>query len=321
MVDNPELVDMQELISVISLPDLDEQTRTESCLDCGLNLDMRNRPQEAQYYCALAALNDLQYNMRLGLAMLRLAEVCYRLGDLEHALSYVEVAKDDAEFYGSQLNLQLITPVALLIEQSLYLKTQRDNRWQRYELMFCSIILVLLCGSLALYFRRNKRLNRLNTQLADTVKVRDTFIFDSLAGSHSFVEEVSERCKTLETQLNTEQYKEALKTLRKMGVKREIERQRSAFDVSFQNLYPRYLDEFNLLFPVESQVHIAPGDPMPTEVRIFALMLLGITDSEQIARLLHISTKSLYVYKAKVKAASLYSRSDFDQQIAQIKGK
>ena len=57
---------------------------------------------------------------------------------------------------------------------------------------------------------------------------------------------------------------------------------------------------------------------MNTELRIFALIRLGIDDSSKIANLLRYSVNTIYNYRAKVKNKALGSREDFESLVMKI---
>ena len=74
----------------------------------------------------------------------------------------------------------------------------------------------------------------------------------------------------------------------------------------------------NKLFPEEYRVDVAADGTLPTDVRIFALMRLGIKDSVIVANYLNLSLNTVYVYKAKVKSRSMVKKEDFEACIMQI---
>ena len=73
------------------------------------------------------------------------------------------------------------------------------------------------------------------------------------------------------------------------------------FDNAFLQLYPRFVEEFNELLKPGSRIELKKGERLNTELRIFALIRLGINDSSRIASLLRYSVNTIYNYRARIK--------------------
>lgn len=122
----------------------------------------------------------------------------------------------------------------------------------------------------------------------------------------------------MERKLKAKQYDDLLSVIHGINIRQERERMSSSFDAAFLKLFPTFLEEYNKLFPEEYQACLTDSGMLPTEVRIFALMRLGIADTALVAKYLNISQNTIYVYKAKVKAKSLVSKEEFDNRILRI---
>ncbi len=84
------------------------------------------------------------------------------------------------------------------------------------------------------------------------------------------------------------------------------------------HLYPKFVEEFNSLLVKEERLVLKKGELLNTELRIFALIRLGIDDSSKIANLLRYSVNTIYNYRAKVKNKALGSRDDFESLVMRI---
>ena len=87
------------------------------------------------------------------------------------------------------------------------------------------------------------------------------------------------------------------------------------FDTSFLQLYPNFVEDFNALLKEESRVSVKEGEMLNTELRIFALIKLGITQSSHIASLLRYSVNTIYNYRAQIKNAAKSDRDNFEEQV------
>ena len=93
------------------------------------------------------------------------------------------------------------------------------------------------------------------------------------------------------------------------------------FDTSFLSLYPTFVEEFNALLKEDSRIRLKDGDLLSTELRIFALIKLGIIQSSHIASLLRYSVNTIYNYRAQVKNAALENRENFEETVRKIGSK
>ena len=150
---------------------------------------------------------------------------------------------------------------------------------------------------------------RLNLKLKEVNEIKDRYIIESIK-ANQYVNEVAEMSNTAIRKLNDKKYDEVKYLLYDMGVKKEWQRLFSAFDKAFMKLFPNFVDEYNKLFPKEYQVSIDSSGELSTEIRIFALMRVGISNPTDVAKYLNLSTNTIYVYKAKTKAKALVPKAE-----------
>ncbi len=154
----------------------------------------------------------------------------------------------------------------------------------------------------------NSQLRSINHQLKEADKVKEQYI-----------------CRYLEVYSD---YIRRLTTMaRKAGEKdpqafmdREMENFYRSFDDTFLSLYGTFVADFNELLKPEARITPKPGERMTVEMRIFALILLGITSSAKIAELLCYSPNTISNYRVKMKNAAVGDRDTFEQRVQQIGG-
>ena len=91
-----------------------------------------------------------------------------------------------------------------------------------------------------------------------------------------------------------------------------------SFDTAFLKLFPNFIEEFNKLFDEEHRIGIDSDGRLPTEIRIFALLRLGISNPVDVARYLNLSVNTVYVYKTRVKARARVPKAQFDDLVMAI---
>ncbi|MDD4033717.1 MAG: DUF6377 domain-containing protein, partial [Bacteroidales bacterium] len=90
------------------------------------------------------------------------------------------------------------------------------------------------------------------------------------------------------------------------------------FDATFLHLFPNFIEQFNALLSREEQIVIKKGRLLNSELRIFALIRLGITDSVKIAEFLRFSVSTVYNYRVKFRNAALNGRDNFEEEVMKI---
>ena len=99
---------------------------------------------------------------------------------------------------------------------------------------------------------------------------------------------------------------------------RELEELYENFDTVFLHLFPNFIEDFNALLLPEAQVQPKEENRLTTEIRIFALIRLGIEDSSKIAEFLHYSVNTIYNYRARIKNGALEHREQFEQNVKRL---
>jgi DNA-binding NarL/FixJ family response regulator len=103
-----------------------------------------------------------------------------------------------------------------------------------------------------------------------------------------------------------------------INLKREREELYHSFDKVFLKLFPDFVDVFNSFFKEEDKIVLKDGQLLNTELRIFALIRMGIHDTEKIARILDYSISTIYNYKTRIKSKSLIPNEEFEKRIMDI---
>ncbi len=297
------------------------------------------RYDEAVYYRALSAILDIRSCTHETTSAKVLAGHMYARGDIDRAFKYIQQAQYDAEFYNTRLRKAEINTILPVIENGRY-------NWLNNQRLLLFVILFVIAGLLALTVvlllvlrSRNKVLAQTHADLAEKTnllelsnlsltdaisklreanEIKDQYIVQSLYGNTAFVNEVNEAVNEAVREITLKRPDEARTTLYHIGIKKERARIAASFDTAFLKLFPNWLDEFNSLFPKESEIRLAEDGTMPMDVRIFALMRLGIDNAAEVAEYLNLSVDTVYVYKARLKAKALVGKDEFDSRIMAI---
>jgi cell division protein FtsL len=165
----------------------------------------------------------------------------------------------------------------------------------------------------------NDSLALLNRELSRADQVKERYIVDflrRLSNNVSQIQGEENYARNLLKQGRSEQLlKEISLSTRSEKTLKEFCRD---FDATFlQAICPDFVARFNALLREEARFHPKPGS-LTTELRIFALIRLGVDDSREIANILHYSHSTIYNYKVSVKNAALGDRDSFEEKVKMI---
>ena len=164
---------------------------------------------------------------------------------------------------------------------------------------------------------RNQKLEQANAQLSEANKIKTEYIGKSFYQSAGYFEKIEKLYRLVDRKLTARQYDDLRRTLSERSLMEERKDMYADFDETFLRLFPSFIEKYNELFEEDRK---SPSDTMAlsNEMRIFALIRLGITDSERIALFLNYSVNTINTYKTRVKNKSLVNNDEFEQHIMAI---
>lgn len=270
----------------------------------------------ALLYLAKAAINDIESATKETTALYRLAEILYESGDTERAYTYVHTALGDANFYNARHRKLSINTLLPIIEQARFDAIEKQRNQMAIIVMLCLILLVELMAGAGVILKQNSKLKRRSRQLREANKIKDEYIGHSFYMNSEFISETEELYKTIHHKIVAHQY-EDLRDLSKLSkINKKRESMYESFDKCFLKLFPSFVIEYAKLFP---EGYIDPNaTELTPEMRIFALIRLGINDSERISKFLNYSVHTIYTYKTRVKTKSIVSNEEFEARIKAV---
>ena len=276
--------------------------------------------RECLVWLVRSAIADVRCGITDNGSSWMVAKECYEAGDLERAYHYSDYSLTNASFFNAPT--RFIQTYALGHEISGTYEHRLHNYYIRLiiALVALAIALVVMVVGVMFAWRQNRRLHALNKEMqAMNAQLR------SINHQLKEADKVKEQyiCRYLEVYSD---YIRRLTTMaRKAGEKdpqafmdREMENFYRSFDDTFLSLYGTFVTDFNELLKPEARITPKPGERMTVEMRIFALILLGITSSAKIAELLCYSPNTISNYRVKMKNAAVGDRDTFEQRVQQI---
>lgn len=165
----------------------------------------------------------------------------------------------------------------------------------------------------------NEELNASNHKLSEANYIKEEYIGHFLNQCSVYIDKLETYQKIARKKILTKQLDQLLKmTEPDELLKAELKEFYGNFDSAFLHIYPNFVEEFNALLNEEKQIELKTGEMLNTELRIFALIRLGITDSYKIASFLRYSPNTIYNYRAQIKNKSFVERDQFEQYVMSI---
>lgn len=301
-----------------------------------------------------AAIIDNAHSTKEGVALTNLASYLYKEGDVKTAFSYINNAIDDANFYGAKHREAQISNIMPIIQSEKVNGIEKQKRMLTiYASTITSLVIIVFVFTFItlkqlkrlriadqVIINKNEDLNTVNNSLISVNKVLDSanrslshinikldeanMIKDEYIGYffniHSdYIEKIDRLKRSIEKNVKEKRYEEVMLILNRLNTNFERENLSHSFDKVFLNLFPNFIDDFNGLFDADHQICLREEHLLNTELRIFALIRLGIDENETIAKILNYSVNTIYTYKTKVKNRSFVPNEEFEERIMQIR--
>lgn len=306
-----------------------------------------NQHETGLIHKAQSAIMDIKSATRETTSKHFLAYELFERGDVKRAAKYIHVALEDAENYNAPQRKAEIGRSLSLIEASRYssVKEERNLLW---ILLAVALTFVIVTCWLIIYIRKqntrlkassqiissqneeisrrsdqlseaNARLRNLNSQLRESIRIKDKYLGYVFYLISEYIHKIESIYKLVNIKFKVGQSAELPKMLPLSDIRIEKEKMLKEFDRIFLSLFPSFIEQYNALFDNDTSDDEPADGILTPEMRIFALIRLGITDISNIAKFLNYSVNTINTYKTKAKKRSRVSNEDFEARIMQIR--
>lgn len=300
----------------------------------------RSDREKQIYYFTMSAITDIKNSVKDNASLQSLALVYFEKNDIDKAYIYIQEALDDALFCNVRYRTIENSSFYPIINSAFQEKEQARKKQLTgflYTISIMSFLLLLVLIIVYLQMKHikkarkhvsdvnqelqslNAELLKVNKDLQETNLIKEEYMAQFFELCSSYIDKLDHNRKSMLKKLSNKQYDELNKELKSQDyIKTELDDLYHNFDVIFLSLYPTFIHEFNKLLKPEEQITLKPDELLNSELRIFALIRLGISDSTKIARFLRYSLRTVYNYRVKVKNKVVGSKEDFDERIKEI---
>ena len=162
----------------------------------------------------------------------------------------------------------------------------------------------------------NGQLSTVNEQLSESNRVKEEYIGRFMSLCSQYIDKLDNYRKMVNKKMKNKELEDLFRLSKSTELKeKELEELFLNFDSVFLHLFPNFVNDFNALLQPDMRVQPKEDNRLTTEIRIFALIRLGIEDSSKIAEFLHYSVNTIYNYRARIKNGAIGNREQFERQI------
>ena len=308
---------------------------------------LKGDKEKEKEYLIVSAMADMKTAVREYISLRKLAVLLYQEGDIERAYSYVKICMEDAAACNARLRKLEILEIFPIINDAYQQKTEKQQEQMKWALVSISLLSLFLLLAIFYVYKQmkkvaaarrevidaNKRLKELNDELhlsnaqlkeanhsiAENSYLKEEYIGRYMDQCSVYLEKMDNYRRSLGKIAATGNVEELYKNIKSSKfIEGELKEFYTNFDNTFLQLFPTFVEDFNALLADDEQISLKTGERMNTELRIFALIRLGITDSVKIAQFLRYSVTTIYNYRTKVRNKAAGDRDLLEQEVMTI---
>lgn len=298
-------------------------------------------------YLALSAIADIRCAIKDNASLTLLAMMLFEEKKINKAYDYIQFSLADAVFFNAPLRFVEMSGILPVINEAYQLRSEKQKILLQTNLILISFLTIFLIMSLVFIFMQMKRLararthleeansqlnglnqelslmnirlNALNNQLLESDHVKEIYIGHFLSRCSGYIDKLENYQKMVNKMVVARKFDELFSTTKSSQyIDKELDEFYHNFDTTFLTIYPDFVQQLNSLLHPDERVQLKKGELLNTELRIYALIRLGITDSSKIASLLRYSVNTIYNYRVKIKNKASVPRDDFESIVMTI---
>lgn len=276
-------------------------------------------------YYVNAAIADIQSSTYETVALRMIAEMLYLQGQVNLADKYIHIAMQDAQRYHARHRQVSISQLLPIIERQ-HTETLQQHHYTTLIILAISIFLLIssiVC--ILLIIRRTRKLHSArktidqmnqNLQIANTVK--EELLSNILVGQSQYINAVEQYQSYVKESVVKRQISQLMIVPKNADAKLQRQILNRRRDEMLLKIFPTFVEDFNQLLKEEERFVLKDNELLNTQLRIFALIRLGIVHNEVIAEILDYSINTVYTYKTRTINRSHLSPDEFYKQLMKI---
>lgn len=274
---------------------------------------------------------DLESGIKEYQSLILLASLLFEEGDLERAFVYINCALEDARFANANYRNPEIMESLPVIDDAFHAYEKKNNSLTHTFLWIAGVMLATLAVLLIMLLRAlkanrkmlatienfNETLRQRNQYLEDADQLKLDSINTLIMSNARYIARLKQYRKTVYRLMKTGQYDKALEVLRSdRNDSKDIAAFHEMFDESFLSMFPDFIEGVNKI--VKSPVELKDNGRLTPELRVMALMRLGLSSTDEIAGVLHYSSQTVYNLRSTIRSMASIPRDEFEEAIRHL---
>jgi len=291
-------------------------------------------------WLAISSINDLSSVTKEYVSLRILAFRLFQQGDIDRAYNYMSCALEDALFCNARLRTHEISLMMPIIDKAYQHQTRTKQKILTISTIVVSVLSLFFLIAIWRVYRQMKKLalarkelaqvndhlsnlNDLlldnNNSLTEANVIKEEYIVKYMDQCSLYIDKMDDYRRNLQKIAITGKMEDLiLKIKSKDFIQDELLEFHQNFDKTFLQLFPNFVDELNQLLVPQERIHVKQGQFLNLELRIYALIRLGINDSVKIASFLRCSTNTIYNYRTRNRNNAIGNRDSFEENVMQI---
>ena len=294
----------------------------------------------ARHWLILASITDIANAKKVYMSLQRLAMLLFQEGDIARAYNYISCSLEDVNFGKARYRIVDIAEYLPIIKAANDARVKMGKERVLFFLLILSALLITLV--VAFFFIRKKNSNllkvkqslaeqnirlqemaenliRMNGEIKESNHIKEEYIGLLFNICSEYIYKQENNRKALLKIVNTGSMADISKMLNNQSsTSEDFKLFINKFDTIFLSIFPDFVDSFNALLKEEERVKVKEGELLTPELRIYALIRLGINDNSKIANFLHYSLQTVYNYRMKMRNKAFIPGKDLAVQVQKL---
>lgn len=319
-------------LKALNMIPVDNRLYAQAAYALAMTYNEMGKKDKYKEWLVKAAISDQTVPLKENLALQQLALFLNNEeGDVERANAYLKLALEDAIFYNNRLRMLEIAEKTPDITNVYQDTIEHQNKRLKLYILIIGILLLVL-GGFAFYTYRqrqeaaksknvlaelNSQLSLLNARLSSTNRSREQYVSLFMDLCAAYIEKLNRFPMILKMKVKQIGDLNSVADRYVRPTELETREMFRNFDTAFLRLYPDYIEQFNLLLKPEEKIYPKKGEMLNTDLRIYALVRMGISESHKIATLLFLSPQTIFNHRTQVRNRAI-DRNNFEKDVMQI---
>lgn len=305
----------------------------------GRTLERLGRRDEAKYHYAIGAAFDLGRSVRKYESLQELSRMLSEDGDDTRAYRYIMMSLDDMRSSNARGRMRRVVEYMPIVASAYSSAEASAQRLRTIQLTTVTALAIALAVAIFFIYKKNRRLvterrrlhykneelEHLRTQLSEanvtleeSAKVKERYLGYLFNLCSDYIGSLDRYRLSLLQRVKAGKMKDITEILVAPQGNEHLQSFLKQFDQIFLDMFPDFIEKLNALLTPDYNLTPKPGELLSPELRIYALVRLGISDSTQIAAFLHYSPQTVYNYRFRVRSHSSLSKEEFDAAVREL---